>query len=240
MSAPEAGRASTRLSRGRLAALGAVVGLLLGLATYALFFSSWLVVDRVEVRGTDTLSAAEVSAAAAVPAGTPLARVDIDGVVERVEELRPVQSVSVRRRWPDALVLTVDERDPALVLAGADGLTVFDLAGVEFLHPAEAPVGVPVLRVGGAEPTPDVVDAVLLVLAQLPTDVRERLGEVVAPTPDAIALRLGGGVVIEWGSSQDNARKAQVLEQLMRHPASVYNVTAPDVPAIRPLPTSTP
>lgn len=233
-------RASPRLSRARLTLLGAAVLAIVGLTTYALFFSSWLVVSAVDVQGTSTLSVAEVRAAAAVKDGTPLARVDLDGVADRVERLRQVQSVAVHRSWPDTLVVAVDERDPALAIVSADGVAVYDLAGVVFLNPAQPPEGVPILRVDGPPPSGGVVAAVLGVLAQLPAGIVGRLGEILAPTPDSIALHLTGGVVVEWGSSEDNARKAEILTQLMEQPASVYNVTAPDVPAIRPLPTATP
>lgn len=230
----------SKVSRARLTVLAAAVLGLVGVAAYALFFSSWLVLETVEVKGTSTLTAIEVRAMARVGTGTPLARVDTDGVRDRVAALRPVKTVEVRRSWPDTLVISVDEREPALVLDGPEGLAVYDLAGVEFLHPDEAPEGVPILQVGAAEPAAGVLDAVLAVVGQLPANIHGRVAEVLAPTPDSLALRLTGGVLVEWGSSADSARKAQVLAQLMKHPASTYNVTAPDVPAIRPLPTPTP
>lgn len=242
---PAPQRAAPRLSPARLILLAAAALAVVGAATYALFFSSWLVVHTVDVQGTSTLSADEVRVAAAVQAGTPLARVDTDGVAARVGRMPAVRSVSVRRGWPDTVVVSVQERDPALTVVSADGIAVYDLAGVAFLAPAQPPEGVPVLRIDGPlraddEASGNVLGAVLEVVAQLPAEVRDRLAEVLAPTSDSIALHLAGGVVVEWGSSEDSARKAQVLVHLMEHPASAYNVTAPDVPAIRPLPTATP
>jgi len=209
-------------------------------AAYGFFLSSWLVVDRVEVEGAVTATAGEVLTAAQVDIGVPLARVDTDAVARRVRGLRPVESVELRRAWPDTLVITIDERDPALVVAGPDGFGVYDMTGVEFANPTASPAGVPVLRAADAALDSAVLDAVLAVVSDLPVALRARIAEVSAPTLDSIALHLADGVVVEWGSAENNSRKAQVLTKLMATPATVYNVSAPEVPAIRPLPSATP
>lgn len=221
------------VSRGRLMLLVALVVALVGGVAWALYFSSWLTVEDVRVEGVTTLSAEDVLAAADVAVGAPLARVDTSDVAARVEALAPVDTVSLRRAWPDTLVIAVDEREPVLVVAAADGFGVYDAGGVEFLSPAAAPPGVPVLRAAGETPTPEVLDAVISVVADLPASLGDRLGEVTAPTPASIQLQLIDGIVIEWGSATDNARKAEVLTELMKQPGRVYIVSAPEVPAIR-------
>lgn len=221
------------VSRARLMLLVALLAALVGGCVWALYFSSWLTVEDVRVEGVTTLSAEEVLATADVAVGVPLARVDTGAVAARVEELAPIDTVSLRRAWPDTLVISVDEREPALVAASADGFAVYDAAGVEFLNPLAAPAGVPVLA-SAEEPTPEVLEAVIAVMGDLPATVRDRLGEVTASTPDSIQLELADGIVIEWGSATDNARKAEVLTELMKQPGRVYIVSAPEVPAIRP------
>ena len=208
---------------------------LVGAGVWALYFSSWLTVDDVTVEGTTTLSTQEVLAAADVALGEPLVRVDTSSVAERVGALGPVGTVELRRAWPDTLVITVAEREPVLVVvSSADGLGLYDPSGVEFSNPPAAPSGVPVLRTVDNEPTPAVLDAVISVVGDLPAGLRDRLAEVVAPTPDSIQLHLSDGIVVEWGSATDNVRKVEVLAELMKQPGRVYIVSAPGVPAIRP------
>lgn len=220
--------------RSRLLLVGALLLALVGAGVWALYFSSWLTVDEVSVEGTTTLSVEEVLAAADVAIGDPLVRVDTSSIAERVEGLGPVDTVDLRRAWPDTLVITVAEREPVLVVSAADGLGVYDPAGVEFLNPPTAPAGVPVLRAADSEPTPAVLAAVISVVSDLPAGLRDRLAEVVAPTPDSIQLNLSDGIVVEWGSATDNLRKVEVLAELMKQPGRVYIVSAPGVPAIRP------
>ena len=61
-----------------------VVGLL-GLATYAVWFSAWLRAEQVSVTGADQLSVSEVERLAAVPLDQPLARVDLGAISTRVQ-----------------------------------------------------------------------------------------------------------------------------------------------------------
>jgi len=214
---------------------------LFGLAVYTLFFSSWLVVDQVRVSGNATVSTDQVLTVAQVAVGEPLARLDTDAVSERIAAVPAVESVQLRRSWPHTLVITVRERQPALVLAAAGGFAVLDATGVAFARPDVAPAGVPLLRVSASAGSDRaVVDAVQAVVADLPTDLRASVVEVTAETLDSITLRLPGGVDVVWGGAEGGALKAQVLTELMKTPASLYNVSAPDVPAIRPLPTADP
>ena len=54
-----------------------------------------------------------------------------------------------------------------------------------------------------------------------------------AASPDSITLNLGSGVKVVWGSSDDSERKAEVLSVLMRRKATVYDVSAPDLPVTK-------
>jgi cell division protein FtsQ len=71
-------------------------------------------------------------------------------------------------------------------------------------------------------------------LAALPETVRARLATVRAESADSIELDLTDGVVVVWGSAEQNDRKAEVLVALMKQPGRVYIVSAPEAPAIRP------
>ena len=81
----------------------------LGVLVWLVGFSSVLATRSVTVTGLgDPGEQAVVVAAAAVPIGTPLARVDTGGAVDRVASgSRPWPSVSVSRSWPSTVVVSV-------------------------------------------------------------------------------------------------------------------------------------
>src|SRR5690242_11484792 len=114
-------RFSERVRQRRLrAALPWLVGLaaaavLAGAATILLVTPLFGVSD-VRVVGARLVTAAEVRAAAHVPPGTPLARVDAAAVSRRVARLAPVATATVIRHWPRTLVVRVVERTAVAVV----------------------------------------------------------------------------------------------------------------------------
>jgi cell division protein FtsQ len=52
-------------------------------------------------------------------------------------------------------------------------------------------------------------------------------------TVDTISLRLRSGQTVRWGSADDSTRKAEVLDVLLDHKASLYDVSVPGQPVIR-------
>jgi cell division protein FtsQ len=222
-------RLPARSYRLRLLLIAAGVILLVAGVTWALFFSSWFTVEKVEVTGVSVLSSDDVLGAAAIRSGAPLVR--LDGVTERVAALLPVDDVTVARHWPHTVVITVVERKPVLAVPSDQGFAVYDHEGVKYLDAVAAPDGVPKLTT--EDPDDLVVQGVIEMLGALPDAVRARLVSVRAETLDSIELDLTGDVVVVWGSADQSARKAQVLVALMKQPGRVYIVSAPDAPAIR-------
>ncbi len=150
--APAGRRRGTRLRHALVLLL--FVGLVGGLG-WVLLASPWLAVDEVAITGTGRTTPQQVLKAAAVPAGTPLAKVDAGAVAARIERLPAVASVEVSRGWPRTLQLDVTER---VAVAGVlrDGkVDLVDATGVPFAQgagPADrrrAPAG---QRAGAARP----------------------------------------------------------------------------------------
>jgi cell division protein FtsQ len=47
-----------------------------------------------------------------------------------------------------------------------------------------------------------------------------------------VQLALKGGKTVKWGSADESERKAAVLAALLTRPGKVYDVAAPDAPAV--------
>jgi cell division septal protein FtsQ len=130
----------------------AVVAILAAVA-WALLGSRFLVVRSVTVSGTGPqVSRATVLAAAQIPAGLPLIRVDTTVVAHRVERITQVQSAQVSRDWPDAVSITIQLRTPVFAMTVPGGYALVDAFGVDVRASAGRPPGLPLLTVGGSQP----------------------------------------------------------------------------------------
>lgn len=196
---------------------------------WVLLASPLLDVDRVEVTGTERLTAEQVREVAAVEPGTPLARVDVGRTGERVRTLEPVGEVRVRRGWPSTLRIEVVER---VAVAGAPvdgGVLLVDARGVAFATEPGVPAGLPRLEV----PTPGADDpatqAALSVLLDLPPDLAGQVAAVRASTPSDVSFVLVDERTVVWGGPGDTATKAAAVTALLRMPGELYDVSAPGV-----------
>ncbi|HEU5420294.1 MAG TPA: FtsQ-type POTRA domain-containing protein [Streptosporangiaceae bacterium] len=200
-------------------------------AVWALLGSSLLVVRNVQVDGSHNVGAARIRAAARIPPGTPMARLDSGAVARRVEQIPQVRSARVSRSWPDTVVITVQARTPALAVRAAGQFELVDVDGVVVRTVSSRPAGMPVLR----EPPfqlrgSPAVRAAVLVLNHLPAGIRARVRSVTAdPVTNGVTLSLRGGVTVRWGGPGRPAAKARELQALMRTHSRHYDVSSPQV-----------
>ena len=202
---------------------------LISTAVWLVFFSSVLALKGVTVDGTGYLSAAEVERAAAVPTGEPLARVDLDAIRRRVEALTPVASADVTRVWPDRLRIEVSERT-AVAVVDVDGtLQGMDAEGVFFRTYPGRPHDLPDVQLE-ADASASVRREVAGVLAAMPRDLARRVDHLEARSVDQISLVLRDGRTVVWGSADQSAEKAEVLQALLGYVAQTYDVSVPGRP----------
>jgi len=232
-SAPRA--RSGRWSRLRILVALAVAVAVVAAAAWVVLETSVLGVRSVEVAGTERLTRAEVVAAADVRPDAPLARVDLTAVSGRIRALPAVASVEVERSWPDGLRIVVHERVAAALQNHGSSWRLVDASGVAFADVRTRPRGLPVVTAAGAagDSYDETFRAALDVLADVQGNIRRQLVEVRAASPDQIVLRLTHSRTVVWGSPERGRRKATVLAALMTRKASVYDVSAPDVPTTR-------
>ena len=182
--------------------------------------------------GADQLSVAEVERVAAVPLDEPLARVDLDAVSTRVQSLAVVKEVDVVRGWPHTVEITVVEREAVAVVQIGASLRGLDEDGVVFSDFASPPADLPRVQTSSGATTESLREAAAVVSA-LPDDLVPRVDHVSVATVDQIELALRDGRTVVWGSAEDSAQKAEVLEVLLGQEASVYDVSVPSNPTTR-------
>lgn len=204
----------------------------IGFAVYGVFFSPWLRVEGAEVTGTSQLTEETVLAVADVPDDVPLARVDLDEIAERVDDLDTVRSVDVSRQWPHEILIEVTERTPVAVVATSGGFTQLDAEGFRFGNLDKAPAGLPRVEVGSSA-EPDALEEAALVVSSLTEEVAALVDHVEVETIDEILLELRDGRRVRWGSAEQSEEKAEVLLTLLQHDAQIYDVSVPGMPTTR-------
>nr|WP_274635791.1 FtsQ-type POTRA domain-containing protein [Microbacterium bovistercoris] len=210
---------------------------LLVAGSFGAAYSPLFAVETINVVGTRSLDAGEVEHALSGQLGTPLPSVDAGEVKAALVAFPLVQSYSLEARPPHELVVRIVERTPVGVIKGPAGYTLVDAAGVALATTATAPKGQPTITVG-AGTTSEAFRAAGQVVRSLPASIRTKVTAVTATTPDDVTLTLGGtGSKIRWGSADDSAMKALVLQKLMKgKPASktsFYDVSSPRAVVVR-------
>ncbi|GAA2192998.1 cell division protein FtsQ/DivIB [Streptomyces bangladeshensis] len=241
---PQARRLGGRRLR-RIVVLAAVLVLLGAGSAWALYGSSWLRVERVSVSGTRVLTPAEVRAAAAVPVGDPMISVDTEGIEARLRRKLPrIDTVDVVRSWPHGIGLKVIERTPVLLVRKGREFVEVDDEGVRFATVSQAPNGVPTLELTASRTGPGaasfrrfgrdrLVREAVRVAGDLPAAVARATRTVHVRSYDAIALELGDGRTVAWGSGENGRAKARALTALMKAApgARHFDVSVPTAPA---------
>ncbi|MFC4787335.1 cell division protein FtsQ/DivIB [Nocardioides sp. MAHUQ-72] len=210
--------------------VGLVVVLgLLATGVWAVWFSSLLAVQGVQVTGAPTLGTAQIRKAAAVPTGEPLATLDLGGVQARVESLAGVRSADVSRQWPDEVLITVHERVAIAVVEIGGRVRGMDDAGVVFRDYQHPPADLPRVQTS-TETHSDALQEAARVISALPSDLATKVDHVEVETVDQISLVLGDGRRVVWGSADESEEKAQVLAALLPHRHQEYDVSVPGQP----------
>jgi cell division protein FtsQ len=208
-----------------------VLALVVG-SVWLVYFSSYLALKSADVAGTRHLTKAEVLAAADLPVGDPLARVDADAIARRVRAMAYVKSVEVTREWPDKLRIDITERTAVAVVDLGGTLRGLDAGGVVFSTYRKAPPGLPVVQVSG-DPDQNALREAARVIAALPASLSSKVDHLEVATVDQISLALTGGKTVVWGSADQSELKAEVIGPLLKQPGSVYDVSAPGQPTIK-------
>lgn len=234
----EVRRFTGRQRRRRLFWLGGAASVvLLVLATLGAAYSPLFAVERIRIVGSQQLDTLAVEAALKDQLGTPLPLVDESAVKAVLVTFPLVESYSLEARPPHELVVRIVERTPIGLIQTRAGYTLVDAAGVALSTTGTPAPGRPLITVEGGTGS-KAFEAIGHVMRSLPDSIAEQVTAVSASTPDDVTLTLGGSnAEVVWGSAEDSAKKALVLQKAMvaRPPASVsvYDVSSPSAIVVR-------
>ena len=198
---------------------------------WVIFFSQAFAATTVSVTGTSVLTADQVTAAAQVPLGTPLARLDTAAIAARVKLLKPVADVTVTRVVPNKVKIAVTERTAVYAVSSGSGFDLVDASGVPYTAVSAVPQGLIVATINGDDAR--LRRDVATVVTALPQTLRDRAVLISADVADSIVIELTGGAEVIWGSAENSAQKSQVIAALLSVKARVYDVSSPSHPTTR-------
>ncbi len=227
-------RALAKWSRYALAA--GVVVLLVWLVLRSPVFS--LDPAKIELSGmTEQVDAAAVDTVLAAYNGDSLALLNVPHVADQLRDIAGVQDATVERVWPAGLRVTITPREPVAAIASGDGFVLLDADAVKVGQVDAVPADLPVLDIPLGTDNDRILNAVLEVVRNLPASILDRVESVGAQTEDTVSFTLRDGPRVEWGSAQDSALKAQVLDVMLTSgagaQADVIDVSAPTLPITR-------
>lgn len=196
-------------------------------------------VRNIEVAGVSRVPAGELVESLMPLKGTPLALVRHQDVHTALEGFPLIQQYSIQKVPPSSLIVTIQERQPAIAVERGDETVLVDPAGVVIetlpsdARPAEVPLGVGI----GSDLTSDRFRVAAQVISAIPKETRTLIDSVAAPTPQSITLTLDSGVEVMWGDVTNTSRKLLVLESMLLAladtPVTHIDVSSPSAPVFR-------
>jgi cell division septal protein FtsQ len=209
----------------RLIALAAV--LFLGLASYALGWSTLFTVSSVEVKGTDQFLPQNVKV------GEKLARVEPRAVAATYEKFAFVRDAQVSRNWISGKVtISITTRTPIAIFNNQ----AIDDSGKAFVVKGNLPASLPTIQAADVE---SAVTAVKFLLT-LPTEIKSGLKILKVRSTGAYVLEVdveGRNVEVRWGLATDNELKAKVYKALLAQPENAklkrMDLSAPHAPIVK-------
>lgn len=213
-----------------VAVLAALVGAVVVWASPVLGLRS------IEVDAPTAALDAPVRDAAQLPAGTPLARIDLAAVRQRVLSVAAVASATVHRQWPNTLRISVTERVAVAATQANGHWWLVDATGLPFRQVEALPAGLTPLELATPGQGDRATIAALQVLRSLSPTLRGQLRSIVAPTAYDVALDLTDGRTVIWGSAGNAAlaaTKIRVLAAMLKQPGTVFDISDPTLVTVR-------
>jgi cell division septal protein FtsQ len=209
----------------RLIALATVI--VLGLASYALGWSTLFTVSSVEVTGTDQFLPQNVKV------GEKLARVEPRAVAATYEKFAFVQDAQVSRNWISGKVtISITTRTPVAIFNNQ----AIDDSGKAFVVKGNVPAALPQIQAGNVETAVTAVEF----LTSLPDEIRSDLKVLKVRSTGAYVLEVdieGRNVEVRWGLATDNELKAKVYKALLAQPENAklkrMDLSAPHAPIVK-------
>ncbi|HHU31174.1 MAG: cell division protein FtsQ/DivIB [Zhaonellaceae bacterium] len=197
------------------------------IVTIALYFfiqSSFFSVSTVEIRNNKFLSSGEIKQLADIPMGINIFKVE-DAKVKQNIALHPmVKDVKLRRQLPDTLIISIEERQPVVLVPSETGFIELDESGV-LLQRISTISGVSLPILTGVKINTDISPGQVVVnenlaktlefISKIPEDKRALLMEIELKGFEYIVYT-PQGIQVRFGSPEKVEQKIAILEEIIK------------------------
>lgn len=196
---------------------------------YIGYYSNLLIIKKIDVRGANQVPVQLITDTAQISLNTQLLRVPTSIVVERLTTISQIGRAEVRRGWPSTLVIEVTERIPLALTDTPAGRFLVDASGIAYL-PAPGDANFPLIS------GPDDASRAVSILAwqSFPDWLKAEVVITNTDNPNSIWFTLTSGRKVIWGDLTKAEEKSAVLKVLRRMAGSIYDVSTPEVPVVKP------
>jgi cell division septal protein FtsQ len=207
--------------------LALAIAIIVGLASYALGWSTLFTVSSVEVKGTDQFLPQSVKV------GEKLARVEPRAVASTYENFAFVQDAQVSRNWISGKVtISITTRTPVAIFNNQ----AIDGSGKAFVVKGNLPAALPQIQASNVEIAVTAVEF----MTSLPDEIRSNLKILKVRSTGAYVMDVdveGRKVEVRWGFATDNELKAKVYKALLAQPENAklkrMDLSAPHAPIVK-------
>jgi len=207
--------------------LALAIAIIVGLASYALGWSTLFTVSSVEIKGTDQFLPQSVKV------GEKLARVEPRAVASTYENFAFVQDAQVSRNWISGKVtISITTRTPVAIF---DNQAIDD-SGKAFVVKGNLPAALPQIQASNVEIAVTAVEF----MTSLPDEIRSNLKILKVRSTGAYVMDVdveGRKVEVRWGFATDNELKAKVYKALLAQPENAklkrMDLSAPHAPIVK-------
>ena len=201
--------------------------IIVGLASYALGWSTLFTVSSVEIKGTDQFLPQSVKV------GEKLARVEPRAVASTYENFAFVQDAQVSRNWISGKVtISITTRTPVAIFNNQ----AIDDSGKAFVVKGNLPAALPQIQASNVEIAVTAVEF----MTSLPDEIRSGLKILKVRSTGAYVMDVdveGRKVEVRWGFATDNELKAKVYKALLEQPENAklkrMDLSAPHAPIVK-------
>ena len=202
------------------------------LASYFFMNSAFFSLKNINIRGNGILSTDKVIELSGLNAGSNLFKLDAREAAAKIELHPSIKRVKIKRKLPDTINIEITERVPSALVVGKDGFIIVDEEGIYLqkvndLQELQLPVisGIPLqenVRPGSSLKTQGLISALSLVQLMDRT-LLANVAEIVAATPESLALKTVQGVEIRFGKPEDMERKINLIQDLLLENEAIIN-----------------
>ena len=196
-------------------------------AAYVLGWSTFFTVSSVQVTGTKTLLATDITI------GEKLARVEPRLIVAKLERIKWIKSVEVSRNWINGKVtIAITERTPIAIFKEQ----VIDEEGASFPVLNQNIQGLPHIQATDI----DAAITAAYFYNSLPKDFANAITTLKVQTGDSYSIEVTHGkksIELMWGQGSENSLKIRVYKALLARPENIeiirIDLSAPHAPIVK-------